>query len=78
MIAIFESSGASRWVEQIAGISIKGMLILAVAICVCLAMKRASAAARHLVLSLSLLSLLILPVLSLALPGWRIAVLPSS
>lgn len=37
---------------------------------------RASAARRHLVWSLSVVSLLLLPILSLVLPGWRVAWLP--
>lgn len=50
---------------------IKGTLLLAMAAAGCLALRRASAGIRHLVWSLALASLLILPVISTALPAWK-------
>ncbi len=55
--------------------ALKGAVLLAVAAIVALALWRASAAARHLVWLVAVVALLIVPVLSLALPQWR--VLPS-
>jgi len=52
--------------------AIKGVAILALTALATLAMRRSSAAARHLVWFLGTLSLLILPLLSAALPGWYI------
>jgi len=55
---------------------IKSAGILSVAGLVAGSLRRASAASRHLVWSLAMASLLALPVLSVALPSWRIAALP--
>lgn len=55
--------------------ALKGMVVLAAAIVVALLLRRSSASTRHLVLTSSLIGLLLLPLLSLALPQWR--VLPS-
>src|SRR5262249_11184407 len=55
---------------------IKSAVILSVAGLVAGSLRRASAASRHLVWSLAMASLLALPVLSVALPSWRIAALP--
>src|SRR5262249_55503066 len=56
---------------------IKSAVILSVAGLGARLLHRASAASRHLVWSLAMVSLLALPVLSVALPSWRIAALPS-
>ncbi len=64
--------------EHLLTASIKGIPMLIAAAALCLVLKRASAAARHLVWTLALTSLLALPVLSLGLPVWQIAVLPSA
>src|SRR5262249_17322745 len=56
---------------------IKSAIILSVAGLGARSLRRASAASRHLVWSLAMASLLALPVLSIALPSWRIAALPS-
>ncbi len=53
----------------------KGAVLLATAALVALVLWRASAAARHLVWLVAIVALLVVPVLSLALPQWR--VLPS-
>jgi bla regulator protein blaR1 len=56
---------------------IKSAVILSVAGLLTGLLRRASAASRHLVWSLAIASLLALPALSVALPSWRIAALPS-
>ena len=52
--------------------ALKGAVLLATAALVTLALWRASAAARHLVWLVAIVALLIVPVLSLALPQWRV------
>jgi beta-lactamase regulating signal transducer with metallopeptidase domain len=54
---------------------LKSTLVLGAAALGALALRRASAASRHFVWALSLAALLALPALTLALPGWRPAVL---
>src|SRR5215468_4166487 len=56
---------------------IKSAIILSVAGLGAHSLRKASAASRHLVWSLAMASLLALPVLSIALPSWRIDALPS-
>jgi beta-lactamase regulating signal transducer with metallopeptidase domain len=57
--------------------ALKSALVVLVAAVVAALLGRASAAWRHLAWSLSVASLLLLPVLSLALPDWRVVRLPS-
>ena len=52
--------------------SLKSLFLLAIAGVVMLCLRRASAATRHLIMLLTLLCLLLLPLLSSTLPGWRI------
>ena len=52
--------------------AIKGTAILLLTVVAALAMRRASAAARHWVWFLGVASLLLLPILSAALPGWYV------
>ncbi len=66
---------ASRWLPMLLDASLKGFVILALAGTVTLLMRRALPATRHLVWLLALAGLLVLPVLSVSLPGWQ--VLPS-
>jgi beta-lactamase regulating signal transducer with metallopeptidase domain len=56
---------------------IKSAVILSIAGLMAASLRRASAASRHLVWSVAIASLLALPALSVALPSWRIAALPS-
>ncbi|HKQ77452.1 MAG TPA: M56 family metallopeptidase [Blastocatellia bacterium] len=56
---------------------IKSVVILSAAGLLAASLRKASAASRHLVWSVAMASLLALPVLSVALPSWRIAALPS-
>ncbi len=56
----------------LADAGLKGVAVLALACLAAGALRRASAAARHLVWLLAMVGLLVLPVLSLALPAWRV------
>ena len=52
--------------------ALKGVVILAVATGAILLMRRTSAAARHLVWFMAVFCLLLVPVLSVALPSWQV------
>jgi bla regulator protein blaR1 len=71
------SSQSIALIQLLLDAFIKSAIILSVAGLVAGSLRRASAASRHLVWSLAMASLLALPVLSVALPSWRIAALPS-
>lgn len=58
-------------------ITLKSVLILALAGVASLALHRASAAVRHLVWCLGMVSVLLLPLLTMALPQWRVSILPT-
>ena len=60
---------AAFWILDFA---VKGFLILALVACILLALKRASAATRSLVIMVAMMSLLLLPVLTLLVPQWRL------
>lgn len=60
----------------VADLALKGMLVLAVAAVASAALRRAPASARHLAWALAFAGLLALPVLALALPAWRVPLLP--
>ncbi len=67
-----------RWLPIMLDAAVKGTAVLAVAGLVLLAMRRTSAAARQLVLLVALVGLLVVPITSLAMPGWAtIKVLPA-
>ena len=55
---------------------LKSLAVFALAGLALLGLRRASAASRHLVCLLTLAALLLLPVLSVGLPGWTVAALP--
>jgi beta-lactamase regulating signal transducer with metallopeptidase domain len=57
-------------------VALKSAAVVLLAVLVAAVLGRASAAWRHLVWCLSVVSLLLLPILSLVLPGWRVAWLP--
>src|SRR5215471_17691923 len=61
--------------EQLIAISIKAILVLTVAAGLSFVLRHASAAARHFVWTVAIAGVLALPMLSLSLPVWRIAVL---
>jgi beta-lactamase regulating signal transducer with metallopeptidase domain len=78
MAYIFEPAmlaPGSGWPEVLITLVIKGTFILAIAGIIAFALRRAAAASRHLVWNLALMSLLALPLLSLALPAWQWSVL---
>jgi beta-lactamase regulating signal transducer with metallopeptidase domain len=64
--------------NHLIAMSIKAILILGFAAGLAFALRHASAAARHFVWTLAIGGVLSLPLLSLSLPVWRIAVLPSA
>lgn len=66
------SAGGRQWMPILLDLAVKGAAILSLTSVAALAMRRASAAARHLVWLLGMCSLLILPILCVALPGWHV------
>jgi len=62
------------WLPALGGLAVKSLLVFLIAGAALLALRRASASARHLVCLLTLAGLLALPLLSAALPGWRLAI----
>jgi HEAT repeat protein/beta-lactamase regulating signal transducer with metallopeptidase domain len=64
--------------NHLVAISIKAILVLGFGAGLAFALRHASAAARHFVWTLAIAGVLSLPMLSLSLPVWRIAVLPST
>ena len=71
LFSTFESAGPFLWQT-----GLRGLLIFVVAIGAVIFLRRRSAAVRHLVWTASLLAALALPVLSLAIPPWRILNMP--
>jgi beta-lactamase regulating signal transducer with metallopeptidase domain len=69
-------SAIPAWLSVVLEASMKGTLILFAAALGAKILSRASAAARHFLWCTALGSLLVLPLLSLALPSWRVPVLP--
>ncbi|MEN6625445.1 MAG: M56 family metallopeptidase [Candidatus Sumerlaeia bacterium] len=55
----------------------KGLILLALAWLVAAAMRRSSASARHMAWALALCGLLLIPILSAALPKWQLPILPN-
>ena len=75
---LLPSSTLTAWLPLLDAIA-KATIILGVAGVTTVLLRRASAASRHLVWTAALLAALVLPVLSMALPRWQMAVvtLPS-
>lgn len=61
-----------RLAPAMLSIAVRSVVILGVAACAALAMRRASAAARYWVWLLGFVGVLLLPILSAALPAWRV------
>jgi beta-lactamase regulating signal transducer with metallopeptidase domain len=66
-----------EWVQLLLDLALKGAVILLAGRALSLLLRRSSAAARHLVCALTLLCLLLLSPLTIALPEWRLSLLPS-
>jgi Tol biopolymer transport system component/beta-lactamase regulating signal transducer with metallopeptidase domain len=64
------------WLPLLLDAALKGLIVLAAAGVLCLLLRRASAALRHLVWCVAIGQAVAMPLLSLALPGWRLPVLP--
>jgi beta-lactamase regulating signal transducer with metallopeptidase domain/Tol biopolymer transport system component len=58
--------------------ALKGVIVLALAGTLCAILRRASAASRHLVWCVALAHVVAMPLLSLALPGWQLPILPAA
>jgi len=71
------SSQSIALIQLLLDTFIKSAVILSAAGLLTASLRRASAASRHLVWSVAMASLLALPILSVALPSWQIAALPS-
>lgn len=73
----------NSWLDSLAvsggalDLIVKATVLLMLALCVLLLQRRSSAAMRHRVCSLTFSGLLLLPLLSWALPEWRIPLLPA-
>ncbi|HEU0054189.1 MAG TPA: M56 family metallopeptidase, partial [Longimicrobium sp.] len=66
------------WLPVAAQVVLKATLVLAAGAVAAVLLRRASAAARHLAWTLSLGALLALPLLALAVPDWRVPLLPAA
>lgn len=62
----------------VADLAVRGTLLLAAAGLATLALRRAPASARHLAWAAAFAGMLALPVLALALPAWRVPILPGA
>ncbi|NLF32761.1 MAG: M56 family metallopeptidase, partial [Planctomycetes bacterium] len=75
-MALHDAFSAPAWLAVLLDAAAKGLVLLLVAGAAALALRRASAAVRHMVWSLAVAGLLLLPVLSAALPQWQVPILP--
>ncbi|MFQ5569950.1 MAG: M56 family metallopeptidase [Rhodothermales bacterium] len=80
MISFFETvtlpTVAGTVFALLLDLTVKGVLLLALAGLLTTVFKRTSAASRHLIWALALCSVLLLPVLTVTLPAWRMPVVP--
>jgi beta-lactamase regulating signal transducer with metallopeptidase domain len=74
----FLQGASGSWSKFLLEVIIKGTILLLFALTLALALRRASAASRHLVWILALGAILALPVFSLMLPAWKVAIFSSS
>jgi TonB family protein len=65
---------SSEWFSLLLGIALKSTVVLGVAWCISLVLRRRSAAARHLVWTAATAAVLALPLLSIALPAFRLPI----
>jgi Tol biopolymer transport system component/beta-lactamase regulating signal transducer with metallopeptidase domain len=70
-------ASTTAWLPLLLDAALKGLIVLAAAGVVCLFLRRASAAVRHLVWCVAIGQAVVMPLLSLALPGWQLPVLPA-
>src|SRR5262245_3699027 len=77
MNSLLSSALSVEWIETLVDVMLKSAFIMLVAGAVSLAARHAAASTGHLVWTLALGSLLLLPVLTIMLPDWRISILPS-
>ena len=82
MSGLLQLAGYSEWVVRglavLLDVSLKGTVVLVMAVAASVLLHRASAASRHLLWLLAIVGLLALPVLSVALPGWQLRILPAT
>jgi beta-lactamase regulating signal transducer with metallopeptidase domain len=71
------SSQSIALIQLLLDAFVKSAIILSAAGLFAASLRKSSAASRHMVWSMAIISLLALPVLSIALPSWRIPALPS-
>src|SRR5215510_1426678 len=71
------SSQSITLIQLLLDAFVKSAIILSAAGLFAASLRKSSAASRHMVWSMAIISLLALPVLSIALPSWRIPALPS-
>jgi beta-lactamase regulating signal transducer with metallopeptidase domain len=64
----------TRWFSLFLEITLKGSVILGFTFLLVMILRRASASTRHMLLSLAVLCIIILPFLTIFLPGWEIEV----
>lgn len=69
---------AAHALPLVLAVALKGAVVLAVGLAIEALMRRGSAAARHAVLATALAAVVALPLLVVALPSWRVAVLPAA
>lgn len=77
LATLLGTESSVRAISALADMAIKGVLLLSVAGVASAMLRRYGAAVRHLVWSLALAGLVVLPVLSLALPKLQVAILPT-
>lgn len=71
---VFTTGASAYWLSMLTDASLKGLILLALAcvLTLALALRKFSAAERHLVWAATLACLLVLPVLSAAMPSWQV------
>ena len=77
MTSLLPVLAPEAWLPLAASLTVKATLVLAAAAGIAALLRRAPAAERHLAWTLALAALLVLPLLALALPVWRLPLLPA-